>query len=73
MSHKPIALVALLAAAAPLAAQAPAAGPVPTPAPSVTTVPVEAQLELTTDDQKTLYALGLALSQSLGRMNLQAS
>ena len=73
MSYKPIALVFLLALAPPLAAQAPAE-PAPTSPPVASvTVPVEAQLELSTDEQKTLYALGLALSQSLGRLDLQAS
>ena len=37
------------------------------------TVPVEAELKLTTDDQKTLYALGLALAQNLTRLDLQES
>jgi FKBP-type peptidyl-prolyl cis-trans isomerase len=36
-------------------------------------VPVEGRLELTTDEQKTLYALGVALSQNLTRLDLQAS
>jgi FKBP-type peptidyl-prolyl cis-trans isomerase FkpA len=35
-------------------------------------VPVDARLELTSDEQKTLYALGLALSQNLTRLRLQA-
>jgi FKBP-type peptidyl-prolyl cis-trans isomerase len=36
-------------------------------------VPVEGAIELATDEQKTLYALGMALSQNLTRLNLQAS
>ena len=83
MSFKPISLLVLLGALAapPLAAQAPAAEPKaeparaePTPpAESTIAVPVAAQLELATDDQKTLYALGMALSQSLSRLDLEAS
>lgn len=38
-----------------------------------TTVAVAATPEPTTDDQKTLYALGLAVSQSLGPFNLSES
>ena len=82
MSVKPIALLVVLGAllVTPLAAQPPADVPSPPPAASqpappehmTTTVPVDAQLELATDEQKTLYALGLALSQSLGRLNLEA-
>ena len=82
MSVKPIALLVVLGAllVTPLAAQPPADVPTPPPAASqpappehmTTTVPVDAQLELATDEQKTLYALGLALSQSLGRLNLEA-
>ena len=57
-----------------LAAGAPAKGaPAARPAPPATTVPVDAQLQLQSEQQKTLYALGLALSQSLTRLNLQES
>ena len=84
MSVKPIAPLVLLGAllVPPLAAQPPAdTTPAAPPAASqpappehmTTTVPVDASLELATDEQKTLYALGLALSQSLGRLNLEAS
>ena len=72
MSHEPIALLTLLGVlASPLAAQEPAGTPSP-PDQQTTTVPVEARLELATDEQKTLYALGVALSQSLGRLDLEA-
>jgi FKBP-type peptidyl-prolyl cis-trans isomerase len=85
MSFKPISTLVLLGAlAAPhLSAQAPepqvdppaqAEAPASSqPAEATTTVPVAAQLELATDDQKTLYALGMALSQSLSRLDLEAS
>jgi FKBP-type peptidyl-prolyl cis-trans isomerase len=82
MSVKPIAPLVLLGSllVPPLAAQPPADTAAAPPAASqpappehmTTTVPVDARLELATDEQKTLYALGLALSQSLGRMNLEA-
>ena len=83
MTVKPIAPLVLLGSllVPPLAAQPPADDPSTPPAasqpappePMTTTVPVDARLELATDEQKTLYALGLALSQSLGRLNLEAS
>ena len=38
-----------------------------------TTVAFAAAPEPTTDEQKTLYALGLAISQSLGTFNLNES
>jgi FKBP-type peptidyl-prolyl cis-trans isomerase FkpA len=49
----------------PTAAAPPAAG-------AQVAVPVDANLELANDEQKTLYALGLALSQNLTRLQLQA-
>jgi FKBP-type peptidyl-prolyl cis-trans isomerase len=68
MSLKPIAAAAVLAVLAlPGAAQQPGA------VEPQTTVPVEAQVALDSEEQKTLYALGLALSQSIGRLELQAS
>jgi FKBP-type peptidyl-prolyl cis-trans isomerase FkpA len=39
--------------------------------PGAVSVPVDAQLELGNEDQKTLYALGVALSQNLLRLHLQ--
>lgn len=50
----------------------------PGPPPSVTsgsatTVPVDAQLQVQSEQQKVLYALGLALSQGLVRLDLQQS
>ena len=53
-------------AAEPAKPKPPASGTVAT-----VTVPVDAELKLTTDEQKTLYALGLALAQNLTRLDLQ--
>lgn len=61
-------LVCPALAAEPAKPTPPASGTVAT-----VTVPVEAELKLTTDEQKTLYALGLALAQNLTRLDLQES
>jgi FKBP-type peptidyl-prolyl cis-trans isomerase FkpA len=55
------------------AAQQPAQPPpgASTP-PGAVTVPVDAELQLGSEDQKTLYALGVALSQNLLRLKLEA-
>jgi FKBP-type peptidyl-prolyl cis-trans isomerase FkpA len=66
------AMLAVLAwpalAAEPAKPNSPAPGTVAT-----VTVPVEAELKLATDEQKTLYALGLALAQNLIRLDLRES
>ncbi|HEV8629979.1 MAG TPA: FKBP-type peptidyl-prolyl cis-trans isomerase [Thermoanaerobaculia bacterium] len=73
ISFATVAFVAALIGPA-LAAEAPARGaPAAKAAPPATTVPVDAQLQLQSEQQKTLYALGLALAQSLDRLNLQES
>jgi FKBP-type peptidyl-prolyl cis-trans isomerase len=66
--------IATLAAA--LAVPAAAQDPAPTAgatAPSQATVPAAAALALDTEEQKTLYALGMLLSQNLTRLELSAT
>jgi FKBP-type peptidyl-prolyl cis-trans isomerase len=76
MTRKQIAFVAIIAALSMAAliggAQGARAAQPAKPA-AATTVPVEAQLQLQDEGQKTLYTLGLLLSQNLTRLSLQES
>ena len=73
MSRKHLTIAALTAALAwPAVAQQaapPAAQPTPVPAPAA--APAAGGIALDTEEHKTLYALGLALSQNLIRLDLQ--
>jgi len=60
--------VALLS---PAAAAEPAKASPPASVAGSVTLPVDAQLHLRSDEQKTLYALGLAMAQNLDRLQLQ--
>jgi FKBP-type peptidyl-prolyl cis-trans isomerase FkpA len=70
MSRKPI---AVLAAAVAILALSDRATAQQTPPAGAASVPVEGRIEVTSEQQKTLYALGVALSQNLVRLNLEAS
>jgi FKBP-type peptidyl-prolyl cis-trans isomerase FkpA len=63
----------LAAGARPSQPAAPPVGAVTDSTTSSTTVPVEAGPQPQSDEQKTLYALGIALAQNLDRLTLQES
>jgi FKBP-type peptidyl-prolyl cis-trans isomerase FkpA len=73
MSRKYLTIPVLAAALAlPVAAQEASAPPVAPASPAVS-VPVEGGIELNTEEQKTFYALGVALSHNLTRLDLTAN
>jgi FKBP-type peptidyl-prolyl cis-trans isomerase FkpA len=73
MSRKYLSIVAVTAILSLPAAAQEEPAVAASPSPEAVTVPVAGGVELVTEEQKTFYALGLALSQNLLRLDLQAT